>query len=157
MKKVVFDLKLIIDPEIAFFADIDGHAVAMYICLPNLDEVIADFHGRLSPWNIVRLLWRLKFRRPKSVRLIVLGIIVLGIRKELRTSRRYAVLSVAMYAEATRRTLSRGYTWGELGWTFENNKPVNSGIRRMNGTIYNRYHVDEKPINVGLRMGFVED
>lgn len=143
MQKAVFDLKLVIDSEIAFFAEIDGRPMAMCVCLPNLNEAIADFNGRLTPVNIVKLLWRLKFNRPKSAR-----VVVLGIRKELRSSRRYAALSAAIYVEASKRAHSRGYEWSEMGWTLDDNKPVNAGIRRMNGTIYKQYQIYEKPIDI---------
>src|SRR5262249_14181676 len=96
--KMAKDLAMILDPEIAFFAEIDGRPVALCVAVPNLNEVVRDFGGKLTPVNIVKLLWRLKVDRPKSARLIMLGI-----RQELRNVRKYAPLSTALYAEVARR------------------------------------------------------
>jgi hypothetical protein len=42
VRKVANDLKLIVDPDIAFVAEVDGVAAGMCIMLPNLNEVISD-------------------------------------------------------------------------------------------------------------------
>ncbi len=140
-KKMAADLQLILDKELSFFAEIDGQPVAICICLPNLNEVIYDFEGKLGPVTIAKLIWRLKIRRPKSARLMLLGI-----RTELRGKKRYAPLAMAVIAELVRRGLKQGYAWAELGWTLEDNRLINAAIRSMGSTIYKRYRLFEKPI-----------
>ena len=140
-KKMAADLQLILDKEISFFAEIDGQPVAICVCLPNLNEVIADFQGKLNPVTIGKLIWRLKIRRPKSARLMLLGV-----RTELRGKRRYAPLATAVIAELVRRGLKEGYDWAELGWTLEDNRLINAAIRSMGAKIYKRYRLFEKPI-----------
>jgi hypothetical protein len=140
-KKMAADLQLILDEELSFFAEIDGRPVGICICLPNLNEVIRDFDGKLSPLKIGKLIWRLKVRRPKSARLMLLGV-----RTELRGKRRYAPLATAIIAELVRRGLNRGYEWAELGWTLEDNRLINAAIGSMGATIYKRYRLFEKSI-----------
>jgi hypothetical protein len=140
-KKMAADLQLILDKQLSFFAEIDGRPVGICVCLPNLNEVIRDFDGKLSPVNIAKLVWRLKIRLPKSARLMLLGI-----RTELRAKRRYAPLATAIIAELVRRGLEEGYEWAELGWTLEDNRLINAAIRSMGATIYKRYRLFEKPI-----------
>lgn len=140
-KKMAADLQLILDKELSFFAEIDGQPVAICICLPNLNEVIRDFGGKLSPANVAKLIWRLKIQRPKSARLMLLGV-----RTELRSKRRYAPLATAVIAEVLRRGSKRGYEWAELGWTLEDNRLINAAIRSMGAKIYKRYRLFEKPI-----------
>ena len=142
-KKMAADLQLILDKELSFFADIDGQPVAICICLPNLNEAIFDFEGKLGPVTIPKLIWRLKIRHPKSARLMLLGI-----RTELRGKKRYAPLSMAVIAELVRRGLKQGYEWAELGWTLEDNRLINAAIRSMGSKIYKRYRLFEKPIGV---------
>ncbi|MEZ4287908.1 MAG: hypothetical protein R3A47_07135 [Polyangiales bacterium] len=139
--KMAKDLKLIIDKDIAFFAEIDGKPVAICVCLPNLNEVTADFGGKLTPKNVAKLLWRLKVNKPKSARLMLLGI-----STELRHQKRYGALSTAMYAELAKRGIANGYRWAELGWTLEDNKLINLGIQAMRGKVYKRYRIYEKSI-----------
>jgi len=139
-KKMAADLKLILN-DLSFFAEIDGQPVAICICPPNLNEVVYDFKGKLSPLNVGKLLWRLKVKGPKSARLMMLGI-----RSELRGKKRYAPLAMAMIGELIRRGLRMGYEWAELGWTLEDNRLINAAIRSVGAKIYKRYRIYEKPI-----------
>ncbi|MCA9531443.1 MAG: hypothetical protein KC543_15040 [Myxococcales bacterium] len=140
--KTAQDLGLLLDPQLAFFAEINERPVAMCVCLPNLNEAARDLDGKLFPFGFAKLLWRLKVRHPTSARLMLLGI-----RRELRGIKRYGALSTAMYAELARRGVEAGYEWAELGWTLEDNRPINLGIKAMRAEVYKRYRVFEKPID----------
>ena len=140
-EKIAKDISLVLDPEVSFFVEINGRAVAMVISLPNLNEVIRDFNGRLTPTNLLKLVWRLKIKRPKTGR-----VMMVGVRTELRRVKRYGPLSTALFAEVARRGLARGYEWAELGWTLEDNRPINIGITGMGAKIYKRYRIYEKMI-----------
>ena len=77
--------------------------------------------------GIFKLLYRIKVNHPKSTRLMMLGI-----RKEVtKNMKRYGGLSAAMYVEVAKRGIAKGYEWGELSWTREDDKPINLGIRSM--------------------------
>ena len=138
--KMAADLKLILN-DLSFFAEIDGQPVGICICPPNLNEVIYDFGGKLTPVNLVKLLWRLKVKGPKSGRLMILGI-----RTELRHKKRYGPLAMAMIGELIRRGLKMGYEWAELGWTLEDNRLINATIRSVGAKVYKVYRIYEKPI-----------
>lgn len=139
-RKMAADLKLILN-DLSFFADIDGQPVAICICPPNLNEVVRDFGGKLSPLNVAKLLWRLKLKGPKSARLMILGI-----RTELRGKKRYGPLAMAMITELIRRGRRMGYEWAELGWTLEDNRLINAAIRSIGADVYKVYRTYEKPV-----------
>jgi hypothetical protein len=140
--KVVKDLKLILDPDIAFMADINGKPAGMCIMLPNLNEAIQDLDGKLLPLGFLKLLYRVKVKHPKTTRLMMLGI-----RKEYtKNVKRYGGLSAAMYVEVAKRGIAKGYEWGELSWTREDDTPINLGIRSMGAKLYKKYRVYKKPI-----------
>ncbi len=141
LNKMVEDMRLLLDENIAMIAEIDGRPAAIALALPNLNEAIHDLHGRLVPFGLPKLLWRLKVKRPKSARLILLGI-----KKEFRNKKRYGGLSAALYVELAQRGSKVGYEWGELGWTLEDNRPVNLGIKMMGGELYKRYRIYEKSL-----------
>jgi hypothetical protein len=141
IEKMAKDMALLIDEDIAFFAEIDGRPVAVCIALPNLNEAAHDLGGKLFPFGFVKLLWRLKVKKVKSARLLILGI-----RNELRGVKKYGGLSTAIYAELARRGMAAGYEWAELGWTLESNKPINLGIRAMKANHYKTYRIYERPI-----------
>ena len=143
VEKVAKDLKLILDPDLAFIAEIRGEPMGMCIMLPNVNEAIADLRGKLFPTGLVKLLWRTKVRHPKSTRLMMLGI-----RGEARTNvKRYGGLSAAMYVEVAKRGIAKGYEWGELSWTREDDKPINLGIRSMGAKLYKKYRVFHQSLN----------
>ena len=141
VRKFAADLKLIIDPEIAFIAEIDGVPAGMCIMLPNLNEAISDLDGKLFPTGVFKLLYRMKVKHPISTRLMMLGI-----RDDIRKQRRYGGLSAAMYVETAKRGFAKGYKWSELSWTREDDAPINLGIKMMGGRVYKRYRVFEKPL-----------
>ncbi len=139
--KMAEDLKLVIDPDLAFFAEVDGKVQGMCILLPNVNECIRDIGGQELPFGLAKMLWRLKVSGPKSARLIALGI-----KKELRGVRKYMPLSAAMYVEVAKRGAAKGYEWGELSWTREDDAPINNGIASMGAKIYKRYRVYTKDL-----------
>lgn len=141
VKKVASDLRMILVPDMAFIAELNGRPVGMCIALPNVNELIADLQGKLLPLGWAKLLWRLKVKGPRTGRLMMLGI-----RQELRGVRKYAGLSMAMYVEIARRAQRMGYEWAELSWTLEDNRPISAGILAMGGRVYKKYRVYEKQI-----------
>ena len=119
----------------------DGELAGMAITAPNLNEVIRDFEGTLTPTNVAKLLWRTKVSHPKSAR-----VAMLGIREKYRKQKKYMPLALALIAELNRRGYQRGYEWGELSWTLEDNGPVNVMIRAAGGEIYKKYRMYEQQL-----------
>jgi hypothetical protein len=138
-RKIAQDFKLFLVPELTRIVSIDGEAAAFTIALPNINELIGDLHGKLFPLGLPKLIYRLKVKGPKSARLFLLGI-----RKKYRHVRKYAGLSAYLFAEMNDAGRKTGMEWGELGWTLEDNGPVNAGIRLLGSTIYKRYRVYQK-------------
>jgi hypothetical protein len=141
LAKMAKDFKLILDPSITQIAYVRGEPAAVAVALPNFNEAIGDLHGRLFPLGAAKLYYRVKMRGIGSARLIILGI-----RKKFRGDRKYAGLSLYLYHKLNASGRQSGYRWGELGWTAEDNGPVNAGIRLMGGKIYKRYRVYEGPL-----------
>jgi hypothetical protein len=140
LDKMASDLSLVLDPDMAFIAEVDGKPAGMCIIVPNLNEIIADLDGKLFPLGWAKLLWRTKVKHPKSARLILLGV-----RSAIRNNvKRYGFLSAAMYVEAAKRGLGKGYDWAELSWTREDDAPINLGIRSMGAQVYKTYRIYDK-------------
>ncbi len=133
-------LQYILDPRMAFFVEVKGEPVGMVVCLPNINEATRDLNGKLAPFGWAKLVWRLKVQKVRSARLMLLGI-----KQKMRGVKRYGALSTAMYAELVIRA-GEYYDWAELGWTLEDNKLINLGIRGMRAKVYKKYRVYEKAI-----------
>ena len=143
LQLIATEYKMFIDPEIALVAEVDGEPAALCFAIPDVNELVKDFDGELlrRPWNLVKLLWRLKFNRPKAARLILLGV-----REKYRASRKYGALAAVLYEEVATRGLKRGYVGGELGWTLEDNEQINRGIERMGAKKYKTYRLYERAL-----------
>lgn len=142
LEKSAKDLSLIIEPELALIAEIDGQPAAIALALPNINEALHDLGGRLFPFGIFKLLWRVKVRGLRSARLILLGIKP-EFRKRAGPS---GALSVLLYVEMNERARRMGYREGELSWTLEDNERINRGIEFMGGVRYKTYRVYEKEL-----------
>jgi hypothetical protein len=144
VQKMAADFKLLLLPEITCIVSIAGEPAAVALAVPNLNEMVRDFGGKLFPLGLPKLLWRLKVKGPHSARLILLGI-----RKKWRNVRKYAGLSAFMYTEMNEGGKRLGIKEGELGWTLEDNGRVNAGILTMGAKRYKTYRVYEKSIANG--------
>src|SRR5262249_19057267 len=134
---IATEYKMFLDPEIALVAEVDGEAAALCLAVPDVNELIRDFDGELMrrPLHLVKLMWRLKFARPKAARLILLGV-----------RDKYGALAAVLYEEIAVRGSKRGYVGGELGWTLEDNHQINTGIERMGARKYKTYRVYERTL-----------
>lgn len=140
--KMAEDVKLILLPEITRIVSIDGEPAAVALGLPNVNEAIQDLGGKLLPFGLAKLLYRLKVKGPRSGRLVILGI-----RRKWRNVRKYAGLSAFLYVEMNHAAHLLGLERSELSWTVEDNAPINVGIRLMGGRIYKTYRVWERKLS----------
>jgi hypothetical protein len=139
-EQMAADLRLIVDTAIIPVVEIGGVPAGMALAIPNYNWALKPLNGRLLPFGWLRFLWRLKIRRPKSGRLLLLGI-----KKEFRT-RQYAGLAYLLCDEIYRGAVERGYRWAEFGWTLEDNGLVNSLIKKVGARRYKTYRIYEKAL-----------
>ncbi|MEO8457855.1 MAG: hypothetical protein ABI559_08590 [Chloroflexota bacterium] len=136
--EVAKSLKLVIDPAIVPIVEVNGVPAAMALALPDYNWAQAPLHGKLFPFGWLRLLWRLKVRRPRQGRLALLGV-----GKDFR-SREYAGLAYLICDEIYRAAKERNYEWAEFGWTLEDNSLINAIIKKVGAEHYKTYRVYEK-------------
>ena len=134
-------LKMLVDDDYIKIGEIDGVAVAFIVGLPNINEVIGDLNGRLFPLGWLKLLWRVKVSRPKSVR-----VALMGVRKGYQRGLTGSGISLAMIDAIKRAFLVRGATEVEMGWILEQNKSMRSIIESIGGKLSKRYRVYAKSL-----------
>ncbi len=135
--KMAKDLKMVLEPELALIAEVDGEPAAISLAIPNVNEALRGLSGRLT--CLPRLLWRVKVRGLHSARAVLLGI-----RKKFRGKGNLRALSVLLYHEMHERGKRVGMREGELSWTLEDNVKINSGVELMGGRKYKTYRIYEK-------------
>jgi hypothetical protein len=127
-------LKLIVKEDLIVVAELNGEPIGISICVPNLMEIFDGLNGRLLPFGIFKLLYRLKFHKYEQARLLLLGI-----RPEHR--RNLGGLSVLLYVNTHKGGIKLGIKTAELSWTLEDNERINTGITFMGGTVGKVYRV----------------
>ena len=51
------DLKMVIDPDLVFFAFVDGEPAGFSLALPDFHQVLRRINGRLFPTGVLKVLW----------------------------------------------------------------------------------------------------
>ena len=134
-------LRSVIDPTLVWFAEIDGEAAGVIVYLPDVNAAIAGLGGRLLPFGWVRLLWRLKVRRVKSIR-----VPLMGVRKKFHRERRGQLLPFLMIDAGARRARILGYERFELSWVLEDNLPMRRISEAIGAHVYKTYRIYEKTL-----------
>ena len=134
-------MKPIIDPRLTFFAEIDGESAGFIVYLPNLNEAIEGLNGKLLPFGWAKLLWRLKVKGLKSIR-----VPLLGVRRKFGQSLRGQVLVFIMMQAATDAARDLGYKKLEQSWLLEDNLPMRRICEAVGSKVYKTYRIYEKAI-----------
>ncbi|MEE2827783.1 MAG: N-acetyltransferase [Myxococcota bacterium] len=126
-------LRLVVHPEMAYIAEVDGEAVAFSVAIMNLNPIIKTLDGKLFPFGVLKLLWKLKVRKEvEDCRLTILGI---------KSGYRRRGIDSILFVETQRACKRLGWKGGEIGWTLEDNHMVNRAIESMNGQKVKTYRV----------------
>ena len=134
-------LKLLLRPGDVAIAEYQGKPAAFTAIFPNLNEAIRDMNGRLFPFNWIKLLWRMKVKRPKTARMPMMGV-----RKSLQATPVGAALALSVIRSVREFNFSNGVEDSELSWILERNDRVRHVIEMVGGVPYKTYRVYEKPI-----------
>ncbi|MGK2940975.1 MAG: N-acetyltransferase family protein [Immundisolibacter sp.] len=134
-------LRWLVDPAFVQIAEVDGEPVAMLAMLPNINEAIAGLNGRLLPFGWAKLLWRLKVRHPKTVR-----VALMGVRQRHQRTRLGAALAMLVIDAARKAAVRRGATQAEMSWILDDNRGMRSIIESLGSRCYKRYRLYTKPL-----------
>lgn len=132
---IAHELVQIIDPEIVFFAELDGQPVGFSLAVPDINQALQKLNGRLFPFGFFKLLYHAK--KINRLRVIIMGVI-----KEYRNKG----IDSVFYLDTYRRGIEKGYHWGEFSWILENNEPMNTALRNIGARVYKTYRIYEKKV-----------
>lgn len=130
------DLKMVLDDQLCLIAEHNGKQVGFALAIPDINQALIKVRrGRLLPTGIFRLLLRMK--KINRVRVLALGVV-----EEYRK----LGIEACFYAAIIRRAGVRKMRGAEASWILEHNEPMNKGMQRINGKVYKRYRIYEKPL-----------
>lgn len=134
-------LRAVIDHRMVWFAEIDGETAGFVAALPNLNEAIADLDGKLAPFGWAKLLWRLKVRRVKSIR-----VPLMGVKRKFAGTLRGQLLPFQLIDAAGGEARKLGYEQCEMSWILEDNLAMRNICERAGGRVYKTYRIYEKAL-----------
>lgn len=133
--------RYLIEPDMIQIAEVDGVPAAFLALLPNINEAVRGLGGRLLPTGWAKLLWRLKVRYPRTMR-----VPLMGVRRKYQRTRLGAALAF-LVIEAPRAAVVRHCIREiELSWILEDNAGMRAIIESIGGRAYKRYRVYERDL-----------
>jgi hypothetical protein len=132
-------LRPVLDPDLIWFAEIGGEPAGFLVCLPNVNEAIADLGGKLLPFGWAKLLWRLKVKGLKTAR-----VPLMGVKRKFATALVGQLLPFALIEAARAESRRKGYQRIELSWILEDNTPMRRICEVVGAERYKTYRIYEK-------------
>ncbi|GAB4329512.1 MAG: GNAT family N-acetyltransferase [Candidatus Zixiibacteriota bacterium] len=132
------DMKMLVDPELVLFAEVDGQPVGFALALPDINQVLIRLNGRLFPFGLIKLLWLTKVRRSIDMARILL----MGILPEYQKRGIDYLLNHELFV----RGVARGYRRGELSWILEDNEMMNRLSESLGHRRYKTYRMYDYPL-----------
>lgn len=129
------DLKMIVDPDLTFFAEVEGKTVGFSIAIPDANIAIKAANGRLFPIGIIKLL--LAKKNIDRLRVMAMGVI---------EGYHGRGIDLVFYYNTYVNGLAKGYHMAELSWVDEDNDPMNNTARKMGAELYKTYRIYEYKI-----------
>jgi GNAT superfamily N-acetyltransferase len=128
------ELKPLVDRRFAFVAEIDGKPAGFSISIPDANQAIKLARGRLFPFGLLKILWKLKVRKCSRLRTIAMGVL---------PEHRRRGIDVILVHHLIRNSVGTG---SEMGWVLEDNEPMLSMLRRLGAEKTKTYRVYDRPV-----------
>ena len=144
--RVIMDLaaemKMIVDPDLVHFAELDGEPVGICLGLPDVYQAMLKAKPQPNTWSLPLTLGKFLWHRRKmdTFRLWAMGVL---------PEYRALGIDAIFYVETARKSFAKGYLHCEMSWILESNTMMNRIIERLGGVIYKTYRIYEKPLNGG--------
>jgi GNAT superfamily N-acetyltransferase len=133
-------LKQVLDPDIVWFAELDGEPVGAMLPLPDVSQALIKAYPRPGVpewWTMVKLLWHWKIRRCVDTVRGFAG----GVLEPYRARGVEALLFVKMAEAALGR-----YRRAEISWVLESNTMMRRTAEMLGGQVYRTYRIYEKQV-----------
>lgn len=135
------EMRPLIRGEYGRFVLLNDEPVGVMVGLPNINDAIAPFAGRLLPFNWLKLLWLLKRERIPTAR-----VPLLGIRQAHQSTPIGGELLALLVAEFVQQLYNYDLDWVEFSWVLEINKPMVRLAERAAGPPVKTYRIYSKPL-----------
>lgn len=134
------EMRLVIDADLIWFAELDGRPVGMLVTLPDVNRAIRDLGGRLLPWGWLRALWRLKVGGVDAARVPLMGV------RAAACGGLAAAVPFALVEAMRPHLRARGYRTVEMSWVLEDNLPMRRMAEALGGAVAKTWRIYERDL-----------
>ena len=137
---LVAALGMLVEPKLAFFAEIAGEPVGFALSIPNFNEALHGARPRPGVpelYTLAQVFWRWKVRRAiKSVRMPLMGV---------KQEHRGKGVELALFLELMKALLPSQYDYLDSGWILETNSLVSISLN-LGSQIYKTHRFYQKSL-----------
>lgn len=134
-RHIADELKQIIVPEFAVFAEIDGEAVGAMLMLLDYNQILGKLNGRLSPLAVWRLLTGRK--RITTVRVMAMTMV---------PGHQASGLSIVLLDKVVGPAAAWGITNYQFSWVLESNAQSRGTLARTKTKLTSTYRIYDRPV-----------
>lgn len=142
LQALVDDLGMLVEPDLAFFAEIADEPVGFALTIPNFNEALSRAYPRPGVPEILsmaQIAWHWKAR--KTIRGVRMPL--MGVKKEHRNKG----VELAMLLAVMKALLPSRYDYLDSGWILETNPLIKISLS-LGGKVYKTHRFYQKPLRV---------
>ncbi len=140
LEALVADLGMLVEADLAFFAEIGGEPVGFALTIPNFNEALRLAYpkpGLPEAWTMLQVLWYWKVRKSiKGLRMPLMGV---------KQAYRNKGVELAMLHEMMKALLPSQYDYLDSGWVLETN-PLIKISKSLGGKVYKTHRFYQKDL-----------
>ena len=141
LEALVADLGMLVEADLAFFAEIRGEPVGFALTIPNFNEALREAYPRPGvpePWTMLQVGWHWKVRKSiKGVRMPLMGV---------KQACRNKGVELAMLLACMKALLPSQYDYLDSGWVLETNELIKISVS-LGGKVYKTHRFYEKALS----------
>jgi len=134
-RRLADEMRPLLDPDLALFAEIEGKAVGFAVAIPDPNRILIHLNGRLFPFGWLKMWWY-------SKRVDVVTFKLMGILPEYRRRG----IDALLYLGIIKAVFDKGYEWMDGSLTAEQNLLVNLLASRLGAELYKHYRIYQKTL-----------
>lgn len=134
-------LKLVVERDWTWIAEVEGEPAAFIIEIPNINEISRDLNGRLLPLGWLHAMRRIRKHQIQSAR-----VPLMGVQRRYQNTPLGAALAYRLIGSLQEPTIKKGIPGVELSWILEDNKGMDTILRSIGCWDYKRYRIYGKQL-----------
>lgn len=130
------ELKPLVDTRFAFVGEVDGVPAGFIVSIPDANEALKLAKGKLLPFGILKLLWKLKVSGCSSLRTMIMGVLPQYRRRGL---------DLLMIHHTIQNSINTQFRGAEVSWILEDNQALLSPLNQMGAKHIKTYRIYDRP------------